>query len=288
VSRLQDSNLSLNLPLQIICPLSTIHYPLSTIRYPLSTIHYPLTMINPRRWYPSIAATIAACIGIGSDRTLPAIAQSESTPPTQSPAKIEDLDLAPAIINSSPVLQKWFKEVPDVGADINSDPSFRTRVKVGYGQYPSTNQIGGFYAGVEDVFIGKSGFAISANYDSGSGGANRRSSYGAAAQYYLLPLGGYINIAPTIGFQRLETDLYQRDGIDLGVKLVLVPARGGGGDITLSQSWLGFGSATETGLTKLSVGYAVTNNLRISTDIQQQNAPEKADSRVGIGIEWMP
>ena len=69
---------------------------------------------------------------------------------------------------------------------------------------------------------------------------------------------------------------------------MLVPSRGGGADIAVSQSWVGLGSATETGLTTLSVGYAITNHLRLSTDIQQQNAKENYDSRVGLGIEWMP
>jgi hypothetical protein len=40
-------------------------------------------------------------------------------------------------------------------------------------------------------------------------------------------------------------------------------------------------------LTTLTFGYAVTRQLRLSTDIQKQNAPEQKDSRVGIGLEWM-
>jgi hypothetical protein len=137
--------------------------------------------MHPLRSYSrSIATIIAAGMALCGDRIAPVSAQT-------APVNINDLDLKPEIINNSPVLRKWTQEVPDVGADINNDPSFRTRVKVGYAQYPSTNQIGGFYAGVEDLFIGKSGFALSANYDSGSGGSNRRSSYGANAQYYLFP-----------------------------------------------------------------------------------------------------
>lgn len=203
------------------------------------------------------------------------------TQPATSP-----IDLSPEIINSSPVLQKWLKGIPDVLSDIKNDPSFRTRVKVGYSHYPSTNQTGGFHLAVDDVFIGRSGLSASANYNATFDG--NRSAYGADAQYYLLPLGGYINITPLVGFRHLQTDKYSRDGLNLGLKLMLVPSRGGGADIALSQSWVGLGSATETGLTTLSVGYALTNHLRLSTDIQQQNARENYDSRVGIGVEWMP
>ena len=195
-------------------------------------------------------------------------------------------DLSPEIVGGSPVLRKWLNGIPDVMSDIKTDPSFRTRVKFGYSQYPSTNQSGGFHLAVDDIFFGRSGLSASANYSSASSG--NRSTYGADAQYYLLPLGSYINITPLIGFRHLQTDKYSRDGLNLGVKLMIIPARGGGADLALSQSWVGFGSNTETGLTTLSVGYALTNQIRLSTDIQQQNARENYDSRVGVGLEWMP
>jgi hypothetical protein len=208
------------------------------------------------------------------------LAQAETSPNNNS------VDISPEIINGSPVLQKWLKGIPDVLNDIKIDPSFRTRVKVGYSQYPSTNQAGGFHAAVDDVFFGRSGLSASANYNSSSTG--KRTAYGADLQYYLLALGNYLNVTPLVGFRHLETDKYNRDGLNLGVKLMIVPARGGGADIALSQSWVGFGSATETGLTTFSVGYALTEHLRLSTDIQQQNAKENYDSRIGFGVEWMP
>jgi hypothetical protein len=211
---------------------------------------------------------------------------AQNPPPSAPPPNTDRIDLSPEIINGSPVLQKWMKEIPDVLDDINRDPSFRTRVKVGYSQYPSAGQTGGFHLAVEDMFFGRSGLSASANYNATFNGV--RSNYGADAQYYLLPLGGYINITPLVGFRHLQTDKYNRDGLNLGLKLMLVPSRGGGADISLSQSWVGLGGNTETGLTTLSVGYALTNHLRISTDIQQQNAKENYDSRVGIGVEWMP
>jgi hypothetical protein len=218
-----------------------------------------------------------------SHRQHQVIAQTILPDSPQSPPGSK-IDLSPETIEGSPVLQKWLKGIPDVLNDINNDPSFRTRVKVGYSQYPSTGQSGGVHVAVDDVFFGRSGLSASANYNAGGS----RSAYGADAQYYLLPLGGYINVTPLVGFRHLQTDKYNRDGLNLGVKLMLVPSRGGGADLALSQSWVGLGTATETGLTTLSVGYAITNHLRLSTDIQQQNARENYDSRVGLGIEWMP
>jgi hypothetical protein len=68
----------------------------------------------------------------------------------------------------------------------------------------------------------------------------------------------------------------------------LVLSRGGAADISLTQSWVSPGTDEEVGLTTLSFGYAVTRNLRLSTDIQKQNSLEDKDSRVGIVLEWMP
>nr|MBA3923620.1 hypothetical protein [Nostocaceae cyanobacterium] len=55
-----------------------------------------------------------------------------------------------------------------------------------------------------------------------------------------------------------------------------------------TQSWVSPGTDSEVGLTTLSAGYAVSHNLRLSTDIQKQNARLFKDSRVGLVLEWMP
>jgi hypothetical protein len=245
-----------------------------------------------RALYRTLIGAVIVCLGVwgqsfASVANPNLVVQNPTQPaPPPSPSNNNSIDLSPEIINGSPVLQKWLKGIPDVMNDIRTAPSFRTRVKVGYSQYPSAGKTGGFHAAVDDVFFGRSGLSASVNYNAASNGS--RKAYGADAQYYLLPLGGYFNVTPLVGFRHLETDKYSRNGLNLGVKLMLVPARGGGGDLALSQSWVGLGSSNETGLTTLSVGYALTNHLRLSTDIQQQNAKENYDSRVGIGIEWMP
>jgi hypothetical protein len=224
---------------------------------------------------------------LSSQRSSKLVAQMQPPTGTQPvPGNNNSIDIAPEIIKGSPVLQKWLKGIPDIQNEIKTEPSFRTRVKVGYSQYPSANQAGGFHAAIDDIFFGRSGLSASANYNSSSTG--NRTAYGVDAQYYLFPLGGYVNITPLVGFRHLETDKYNRDGLNLGVKVMIVPSRGGGADVAIGQSWVGFGSPTETGLTTFSVGYALTENLRLSTDIQQQNAKENYDSRVGFGVEWMP
>ncbi|MBC6479015.1 MAG: hypothetical protein GDA56_15875 [Hormoscilla sp. GM7CHS1pb] len=231
------------------------------------------------------------------------------------PQTPSDLDLSPEIIESSPVLQRWQRQVPSVWSDIKHDPSFPTRLRLGYSLFPDSDDAAGFNFGIEDLFIGRSGLTISADYygtgdrpadfrfrsahpccaqdATQQGGRSRkrpknRTSYGADLRYYLRPLGSYINIAPVVGYRHLETDADARDGINIGLRLLLVPSRGGGADIALTQSFVSLGSGAEVGLATLSFGYAITPHLRLSTDIQQQNSRSHKDSRFGILLEWIP
>ncbi|WP_155834660.1 hypothetical protein [Leptolyngbya sp. PCC 6406] len=198
------------------------------------------------------------------------------------------IDIDPAIIESSPVLRRWLQSIPDVAADIRHDPAFRPRLRVGYAQFPSNNQTSGFYLGVQDFFVGRTPLTLSADY---SQNANRdgdhRASYGIDAQYYLLPLGWYGNVAPVLGYRHLDTPTYTVEGLNVGFRIVLIPSRTGAADLALTQTWVAPGTQNVVGLTTFSVGYAVTSQLRISTDIQTQNAPGRQDSRVGVFLEWM-
>jgi hypothetical protein len=205
---------------------------------------------------------------------------------SQTQPSAQDLDLSPEIIKNSPVLQRWQRQVPNVLEDIKNDPSFRTRWRIGYAQFPSTGQTGGVNVGVADIFIGKSGLTVSGEYQAAFNG--KREAYGADLHYYLRPLGNYINVATVLGYRYLETNRYSTSGVNVGAKLLLVLSRKSAADISLTQTWVSPGSDEEVGLTTLSVGYAVTRNLRLSTDIQKQNARQHKDSRVGIVLEWMP
>jgi hypothetical protein len=205
---------------------------------------------------------------------------------TVADALAPSLELDPNTIKNSPVLQRWLKEIPDISSEIVNDPSFRTRIRFGYSQFPSTDEAGGLQVGIEDLRIDRSRFTISADYNTSFNG--KRNAWGANLQYYALPLGNYVNIAPVIGYRHLETRGTTIEGANLGVKILLVLSRGGAADISLTQTWVSPFSDEETGLTTLSFGYAITRNLRLSTDLQTQNSPIRKDSRVGIGLEWMP
>ena len=209
----------------------------------------------------------------------------ESATPVEEPASSAPLDLPPEMIRDSPVLQRWQRQVPNVQEDIERDPSFRTRLRLGYSQFPSTDQAGGVSVGVEDVFIGRSGLTVSADYQTAFNG--KREAWGTELRYYVRPLGSYINVAPVVGYRRLETTRYTTDGANVGVRLLFVPSRTGAADISLTQSWVAPRTDEEVGLTTLSFGYALTRHVRLSTDIQKQNSRQRKDSRVGVAVEWM-
>jgi hypothetical protein len=204
-----------------------------------------------------------------------------------SPVQAEtDLDLDPKIRQESPVLERWLEKIPDIAEDIRNDPSFRTRVRLGYAEFPSSDHSSGVILGVEDVFFGKTSLTLSGDYQTAFNG--KRTAVGANLQYYLLPLGDYVNVAPILGYRYIQTGNYSTDGLNLGLKLKLALSRTGAADITVSQSFVSPGGDNEVGLTTLSVGYALTPNIRLAADIQAQNSRARKDSTVGILLEWMP
>lgn len=194
-------------------------------------------------------------------------------------------DIPDRVLQESPTLQRWLKEVPDLLEDIRHDPSFRSRLRLGFTTFPSTDNAGGINVGVEDIFIKQTGLTVSANYQAAFNGD--RNAYGADLQYFVLPLGNYFNLAPLVGYRYVQSNDFNTDGLHLGLRLMLAFSRTGGGDISLSQSYISPGSSEEVGITSLSVGYAITSKLRLSTDLEWQNSIEDHDNRAGINLEFL-
>lgn len=208
------------------------------------------------------------------------LAAQEKAP---SPNQINNIP--PEILDSSPVLQRWLKEIPDVLEDIRHDPSFRTRWRWGFSLFPSTDDAVGINLGVEDIFLGSTGLTLSLDYQAAFNGD--RLAAGTNLHYFLFPLGSYVNFAPLVGYRYVQSNDFSTDGINVGARLMLALSRNGAADISLAQSFISPGNQNEVGITKLSVGYAVTHHLRLSTDLEQQNSREAKDNRVGINLEWL-
>lgn len=201
-----------------------------------------------------------------------------------APTLSEQLDLDPAIIEDSPVLQRWLEEVPDVQAEIRNDPSFRTRLRVGYSQFLG-DDAAGVSVGIEDVFIDRTGFTLSADYQTAF--EEDQSIYGADLRYYVLPLGSSVNIASVVGYRSIETEDIDTDGVNVGMRFLLVPSRTGAADLSFTQSWVALGTDSQVSLSTFTVAYALTQQLRLSTNFQLQSDSDEQDSQVGVGLEWM-
>ena len=197
----------------------------------------------------------------------------------------KELDIPEEIINDSPVLQRWLEETPNVLEDIRHDPSFSTRLKIGFSLFPSNDDAVGINIALEDVFLARTGLTFSTDYYTTFNG--ERVSVGANLYYFLLPLGNYINFAPLIGYRYIQSNDYSSDGINLGIRLMLALSRTGAADISLAQSFVAPGSKDEVGITSLSVGYAFTSHLRLSTDIELQNSKVNKDNRFSINLEFL-
>lgn len=201
------------------------------------------------------------------------------------PVQAESTLDIPDNIKDSPTLKKWRQQIPDVKTDIANDPAFSARLRLGYRSFgdESTNPTG-WQIGIEDVQVGNTRATVSANY---SGNASDR-TIAADLHYSLMPLGKSFQVAPTIGYRRLTVNNNATTGINLGWRTRLILSRRSAADITFDQSWAAPGTDQETGLSTLSLGYAITPNMRIATDWQRQKSRQRKDDRFGISIEWMP
>lgn len=228
--------------------------------------------------------------GIGGLSAKNAIAQSDSPDSQQAEDQTTDeaesLNLTPEDLENSPVLRRWREGIPNVQQDIQTKPAFPTRLRVGYVYFPSGEDESGVLVGVEDVFIGRSHASVSATY---STTFNEDSSdVGGSLQYYLLPLGSYVNVAPVVGYRSIETEHHDSDGLNLGIRLVLALSRGGASDLAFTQTWVEPGQNDEISISSLSFGYALTEELRLGTDVQLYTSSQGEESRFGILLEWLP
>lgn len=217
---------------------------------------------------------------------LPAVAMPIANPvfrlsenPDENIPSTERLDLSPEIIEGSPVLQRWIEEIPDVWEEISGDPSFPTRVRFGYIRLADDQGV--WSVGIEDAFVDRSGFTLGGVYEQ-TGDGDR--SLGADLRYYLLPLGSSVNLAPVVGYRYIEQEGDIHKGVNVGVRVLVVLSRGGGSELSIKQMWVAPLSNETVSLTTFSVVYALTRDLRVSTDLQQQNG----EGRIGVFLEWIP
>ncbi|VEP17228.1 conserved hypothetical protein [Hyella patelloides LEGE 07179] len=208
----------------------------------------------------------------------PRLAQAETD-------SLSDLDIPPQIIKESPVLQKWLQETPNVLEEIRHDPSFRSRLNLGFSLFPSNEDLTGVKIAVEDIFLGRTGLTWSADYQTSFN--SDRVSTGTDLHYFIFPLGNYINVAPLVGYRYVQSNDFNTDGVNLGLRLMFSLSRTGSADISIAQSFISPQGDREVGLFSLSVGYSITSHLRLSTDWKLQNSQQDKDDSFSIGLQYL-
>jgi hypothetical protein len=238
----------------------------------MTNFSYISTFAYARQFVQSCAVYFLVCLSISS----PATAETKSLPVAS-----EDLTLDREVVESSPVLQRWLADPPDVLYDIYNTPSFNTKLRLGL---TSRDHSLGLDLGVEDAFIGKTPLALSGSYQQDF--SDRESSWDANLRYYMFPLGSYYNLAPQIGYRQLNLfNQPHTSGLDVGIQgiLVLSPRSA---DLKLSHTFTDPGGNNETSITSLSTSYAISRNWRLGSNIQWRRSPIRHDSRVGFVLEW--
>lgn len=228
------------------------------------------------RWSTVVGAIVLSAFAYSVNAAQPLLVENaEGNVPSS-----EVLDISPTLLEESPVLRRWLEDIPDVWADIADDPGFPTRIRWGYIRWMERGA-DGWGVGVEDAFLARSGLTLSGSY-ARLGNGDR--SVGADFRYYLLPLGGSVNVAPIAGYRYLEADGESWEGLNVGVRVLVVLSRGGGSDLSISQTWIAPLSGESISITTLSVAYAIARYLRLSADLQRLNG----EGQIGIFMEWMP
>jgi hypothetical protein len=213
-----------------------------------------------------------------------ALAPSEAWADQIPASPASELDLDPQILEESPVLQQWLRAVPDVQQQIRQTPAFRTRVRWGYIRWATSNQ-DGWSVALEDLRLSPTRLVLNGDYQRTFAGGH--STWGANVGYYVRPLGSRLNLAPTVGVQQIDLGTTSTTGSRLGIRLLLALSRGGAADMVITQNWVFPGDRAEIGLTTLTLGYALTTNLRLSTDFQRQNSRQGSENRFGAGLELL-
>ncbi|MDX1977810.1 MAG: hypothetical protein SFT94_09055 [Pseudanabaenaceae cyanobacterium bins.68] len=178
---------------------------------------------------------------------------------------------------SSPLLQRWLNDPPNLLEEIRHHPSFNTKLGL---EITTRNSELGFRAGLEDLFLGRSPVSLSTSYGQTFRGSDR--AFDLGLRYYILPLGEYFNFAPQVGYRSISS---QTSGLDLGFQAVFALSPRSA-DLRLGHTWTALGTNQEISTTRLAASYGVLAQLRLASSIQWQRSPQNNHTSFGIGLEW--
>lgn len=194
----------------------------------------------------------------------------------------EDLDLDPAIVEESPVLQRWYRETPDVLAEIRTEPVVPTHIGGGIADFDDDI---GLRLTAEEIYLGRTRLSLAGDYWQSL--ESDAVSWGAQLRGFLRPLGKRLNVSPVVGYRNIARSDFTRDGLLVGGRLRAALSPGGGADASVAQLFLQPGSDREVSLTVFTAGYALTDALRLSATLQRTRSNRGRETDASIGLAWM-
>lgn len=206
--------------------------------------------------------------------------------PTESQRALLQAALNPEtdqeLIESSPTLQRWLEQPPDLLQELQSRSLIPTRMQAGLDPDAWT-------VGLEDVRLFDR-LTVSGDYrrgfEGGEGSSERQ--FGSALRYYLAPLGSLVNVAPVVGYRQVEGLDQTLRGVELGAHAVLIPAPGAA-DLTLSYTWISPSADQPTAtLAQVTSAYTLTPSIRVGARYRRFSYAGDPDTSFGMIVEWIP
>ncbi len=222
-----------------------------------------------------------AMVGLVSlGQLLLAAGAGRAEPVTDIPAQLEDVESANGLdaelVDSSPVLQRWLEETPNLLDEIRNTPAVPFRLRGGL----ASNRE--WTAGAEDIPL-YDRLTLSGDYRAAFD-EQSDIEFGASLRYYLLRRGSYFNIAPQLGFRHLDLADNLTEGVLVGLvgTIALAP---GTADLVVTYGLLDPLASDEATLGSVTTAYHLSPELRIAGQVNWRNTINQNDIAVGVLLE---
>jgi hypothetical protein len=113
--------------------------------------------------------------------------------------------------------------------------------------------------------------------------------FGSSLRYFLAPVGSVFNLAPQVGYRRLEQSSRALSGLQYGAYAVFALSPRSA-DLTASYSLLDASQNREgwATLADITAAYALSPSTRVAARFSWQNSTISKESRFGFVLEWTP
>lgn len=191
------------------------------------------------------------------------------------------LGLDSEVVESSPVLQRWLSDPPDLLDEIRNTPAVPTRLQAGI-------DVSGWSVGLSDLYLVER-VSLSSSYRQ-SFDRPQDAAFGSNLRYFVAPVGSRFNLAPQVGFGRIDQFERFLSGPQYGAYLVMA-LDPGAADLTMSYSWLDPNRSTQEGAAtvgEITAAYALSQSTRLATRYTWRHSTITKDQDLSLILEWTP